>query len=82
MNGSLPKFRHCGQASRTLKNTVKPAALFFWFARLIVHLRYGTGAESGLNGCKEAVIPAFPLHVFILMFVITLFLYINVCNVH
>ncbi len=61
-----------GQASRT----------FFWFARLIVHLRYGTGAESGLNGCKEAVIPAFPLHFFILMFVITLFLYINVCNVH
>ncbi len=41
-----------------------------------------SGAESGLNGCKEAVIPAFPLHFFILMFVITLFLYINVCNVH
>ncbi len=40
------------------------------------------GAESGLNGCKEAVIPAFPLHFFILMFVITLFLHINVCNVH
>ncbi len=41
-----------------------------------------TGAESSLNGCKEAVIPAFPLHFFILTFVITLFLYINVCNVH
>ncbi len=57
---------------------VKPAALFL-SARLIVHLRYGT---SGLNGCKEAAIPAFPLHFFILMFVVTLFLYINVCNVH
>ncbi len=51
---------HCGQASRTLKNTVKPAALFLVCASnraLTV-----TGAESGLNGCKEAVIPAFPLH--------------------
>ncbi len=73
-------FCYCGQASRTWKNTVKPAALFFGLR--VYSCTYGTCAESGLNGCKEAVIPAFPLHFFILMFVITLFLYINVCNVH
>ncbi len=58
---------------------------FFLYARLVVDL---LGAESGLNGFK-AVIPAFPLHfcfflllLLILMFVNTLFLYINVCIVH
>ncbi len=40
------RWTHCGQASRTLKNTVKPAALFLGFARLIVHLRYGCREQS------------------------------------
>ncbi len=31
----------CGQASRALKNTVKPAAHFFSVAHVIVHLSTG-----------------------------------------
>ncbi len=50
--------RDCGQASRVLKNTVKPATLFFSVAHVIVRL----GAESSQNACEEAVKKAFPLY--------------------